>query len=168
MRIDLKKLSGVYGSKIPFAGQADLSAEAVYGEYPFQQPVRYEGEIVNHLGVLKLTAGVQAVYSTHCARCLKPLDVPLEAQVETVLSREGEEEDEVFLLTEDAVEVEDVLIPELLLQVRMTYLCKEDCKGLCPVCGADRNVTACTCESKQVDPRLAALAALLGDKKDSN
>ena len=70
MRIDLKKLSGVYGSKIPFAGQADLSAEAVYGEYPFQQPVRYEGEIVNHLGVLKLTAGVQAVYSTHCARCL--------------------------------------------------------------------------------------------------
>lgn len=165
MRIDLKKLSGVYGSKLPFAGEADLSAETLYGERPFQKPVQYEGEIVNHLGVLKLTGTVRAVYSTHCSRCFQPLDVPLEAQVESVLSREELEEDEVFLLTEDAVEVEDVLIPELLLQVRMTYLCKEDCKGLCPVCGADRNVRACTCESRQVDPRLAALAALLGDKK---
>ena len=168
MRIDLKKLSSVYGSKIPFAGQADLSAEELYGERPFRQPVQYEGEIVNHLGVLKLNGTVRTVYATHCSRCFKALEVPLSARVETVLAREGSEEDDVFVLTGDAVEVEDVLIPELLLQVRMTYLCKEDCKGLCPVCGADRNVTACACESRQVDPRLAALAALLGDKKDPN
>lgn len=165
MRIDLKKLSGVYGSKIPFSGEADLSAETMYGEHPFQQPVQYEGEIVNHLGVLKLNGIVQAVYSTHCSRCFKPLDVPLSAQVETVLSREGGEEDDIFPITEDAVEVEDVLMPELLLQVRMTYLCKEDCKGLCPVCGADRNVSSCTCETRQIDPRLAALASLLEKKK---
>lgn len=168
MRIDLKKINSVYGSRIPFRGQADLSGETLYGECPFRQPVQYEGEIVNHLGVLKLSGTVQAVYSTHCARCLKALDVPLTAQVETVLTREGSEEDDVFVLTEDAVEVEDVLIPELLLQVHMTYLCKEDCKGLCPICGADRNVTVCTCETRQVDPRMAALAALLGDKQGSN
>ena len=106
------------------------------------------------------------MYATCCARCLKPLDVPLAAQVETVLSRDGSEEDDVFVLTEDAIEVEDVLIPELLLQVHMTYLCREDCKGLCPVCGADRNVQPCTCENRQVDPRLAALAALLDGKTD--
>ena len=43
----------------------------------------------------------------------------------------------------------------------MTYLCKEDCKGLCPHCGADRNETDCCCEKKQIDPRFAALHALL-------
>ena len=166
MKIDLKKLNGVYGGKIPFSGEADLSGEELYGAYPFRQPVRYEGEIANHLGVLTLSGTIRAVYATCCARCLKPLDVPLAAQVETVLSRDGSEEDDVFVLTEDAIEVEDVLIPELLLQVHMTYLCREDCKGLCPVCGADRNVQPCTCENRQVDPRLAALAALLDGKTD--
>ena len=92
----------------------------------------------------------------------------LTAQVETVLSREGSEEDDVFVIEEDAVEVEDVLVPELLLQVRMTYLCKEDCKGLCPHCGVDRNVQQCSCETRQIDPRLAALAALLDGKKDQD
>lgn len=47
----------------------------------------------------------------------------------------------------------------------MTYLCKEDCKGLCPHCGADRNVTECDCESRQIDPRFAALRALLDNDK---
>ena len=168
MKIDLKKLNGVYGSKIPFSGSVDLSEEELYGAHPSQHPAQYEGEIVNHLGVLTLSGTIKALYSTCCSRCLKPLDVLLTAQVETVLSREGSEEDDVFVIEEDAVEVEDVLVPELLLQVRMTYLCKEDCKGLCPHCGVDRNVTTCSCESKQIDPRFAALAALLDDKKDQD
>lgn len=166
MRIDLKKLTGVYGSNIPFSGSVDLSNEELYGTHPFRHPAEYEGFVVNHLGVLKLVGTMKALYSTCCSRCLQPLDVLLTAQVETVLSREGSEEDDVFLIAEDAVEVEDVLVPELLLQVRMTYLCKEDCAGLCPQCGLDRNQASCACDSRQVDPRLAALAALLGDKKD--
>ena len=91
MKIDLKKLNGVYGSKIPFSGSVDLSGEELYGAHPFQHPAQYEGEIVNHLGVLTLSGTIKALYSTCCSRCLKPLDVLLTAQVETVLSREGSE-----------------------------------------------------------------------------
>lgn len=163
MRIDLKKL--VYGSSIPFSGTVDLSHEQLYGAFPFRHPAQYAGEIVNQLGVLKLSGTIKALYSTCCARCLKPLDVLLTAQADAVLSREGAEEDNVFLLTDDTVEVEDILVPELLLQVNMTYLCRDDCKGLCPVCGGNRNEIACSCEQKQVDPRFAALAALLDSKK---
>lgn len=164
MRIDLKKLNGVYGSKIPFEGQADLSNENIFGEFPFKTPANYHGEIVNHLGVLELSGEISAVLHTHCARCLKPLEEPLSAQVQAVLSRDESEEEDVFQITQDTVEVEDILIPELLLQVQMTYLCREDCKGLCPTCGANRNTNPCNCENKQIDPRLAALASLLGDK----
>ena len=166
MKIDLRKLSSTHGASLPFHGSADLSGEALYGEYPFRAPVTYEGEIENQMGILRLSGVVRAVYATHCARCFAPLEVPLQAQVRVMLSREGGEEDDVFPIEEDELEVEDVLIPELLLQVRMTYLCKEDCKGLCPVCGANRNETECTCQSKQIDPRLAGLAALLKDGKE--
>lgn len=62
------------------------------------------------------------------------------------------------MLTSDSVDPADVLVPALILQVQMTYLCKEDCKGLCPHCGADRNVTDCDCDKKQIDPRFARCA----------
>ncbi len=70
------------------------------------------------------------------------------------------EEETIFLwLTSDSVDPADVLVPALILQVQMTYLCKEDCKGLCPHCGADRNGDRLRCDKKQIDPRFAALRA---------
>lgn len=167
MRIDLTKLIGTYGAEIPFAGQADLTGEELYGAYPFQSPVEYSGKIVNHLGVLRLSGTIKTVLNTCCSRCLKPLDILLTAESDVILSRDAgaEEEEDVFPLEDNTVEVEDILVPELILQVDMTYLCREDCKGLCPVCGCDRNETECSCQTKQIDPRLAALASLL-EKRD--
>ncbi len=163
MKIDLRKLIGVHGDTIPFSGTIDLSKEELYGAYPFQSVVTYAGEIVNHLGVFRLTGQVDTTYHTCCARCLKPLDIPLSASVDVVLSRDAdaEEEEDIFPLENNEIALEDVFIPALILQVDMTYLCREDCKGLCPSCGCDRNESTCSCESKQVDPRMAVLAKLL-------
>lgn len=168
MKIDLKKLIGAYGDELPFSGTADLSAEELYSAQPFQSPVHYEGKIANKLGVLRLIGTVKTIYSTCCSRCLKPLDIMLTAEVDMVLSRDADavEEDDVFPITEESVEVEDIFIPALILQVEMTYLCKDDCKGLCSQCGCNRNETSCSCASKEIDPRLAVLAKLLEKKQD--
>lgn len=170
MRIDLTKLIGADGASFPFEGQVDLTGEELYGAYPFQSPVTYSGTIVNHHDVLRLTGTIKTILNTCCSRCLKPLDILLTAEADVILSRDeaAEEEDDVFPLAENAVEVEDILVPSLLLQVDMTYLCKEDCAGLCPVCGCDRNETACTCQTRQIDPRWAKLAALLDKQNDAD
>ena len=54
------------------------------------------------------------MYSTECARCLKPLDIPLEAEADMILSDdpEAEEEDDLFVLTGDSVDPADVLVPD--------------------------------------------------------
>ena len=159
MKIDLKKLNGA--GSVPFTGSVDLSEEEMYGVHPFQHPVLYEGVIERHLDVLTLRGTIRTTYSTPCARCLTPLDIPISAEVDMILTHDAlSEEDDVFVLTDDFVEVEDVLVPALLLQVEMTYLCKEDCKGLCPICGADRNKTDCGCQTTDIDPRLAVLSSL--------
>ena len=167
MRIDLTKLIGTPGAEIPFEGSVDMTGEEMYGAYLFQSPVTYSGKIINHLDVLRLTGTIKTILNTCCSRCLKPLDILLSAETDVLLSRDAdaEEEDDVFPLEENAIEVEDVLVPSLIMQVDMTYLCKDDCKGLCPVCGCDRNETECSCQTKQIDPRLAALASLL-NKQD--
>ena len=167
MKIELKKLNALQHAVLPFSEVIDLKDEKMYGRNPFQSPVYVEGEGSNESGVLRLKGSIKTVYSTECARCLKPLDIPLEAEADMILSDdpEAEEEDDLFVLTGDSVDPADVLVPALILQVQMTYLCKEDCKGLCPHCGADRNVTECDCESRQIDPRFAALRALLDNDK---
>ncbi|MDY3618487.1 YceD family protein [Agathobaculum sp.] len=168
MKIDLKKLTGAGVAHIPFSDTLDLSGETLYGAQPFQSPVQISGEVTNDLGVLRLRGTIKTIYSTACARCLKPLEILLTAEADTILTDDpdAEEEDDLFVLTTDSVDPADILVPALILQVQMTYLCKEDCKGLCPHCGADRNVVDCGCESKQVDPRFAALRALLDSKGD--
>ena len=165
MKIDLRKLTGAREAAIPFSETLDLREEKLYGAKPFQSPVQISGEVTNESGVLRLRGKIEAVYSTACARCLKPLDIPLTAEADMILSDdpEAEEDEDLFVLTGDSVDPADVLVPALILQVQMTYLCKEDCKGLCPHCGADRNEVECDCDKKQIDPRFAALRALLDD-----
>ncbi len=155
MKIDLRKLTG--NNAIPFEGTVDLRDEG------FLQAA-YSGEVRSHLGVLRLTGTIQAVYSTCCARCLEPLEIPVKAETDTLLTHDenaAETEDEVCLLTGEEIEVEEILVPALLLELEMVYLCRPDCKGLCPVCGVDRNKQDCGCANKKIDPRLAALGSLL-------
>lgn len=164
MKIDLRKLVSAKVESIPFDGTVDMSDETFGGEKPFRQPVKYAGEIMNQTDVLRLRGTVETTLSTCCARCLKPLEIPLSAQIDMILlpdDGEAEEADDIFLYEGDAVDPEDVLIPEMLLGIDMVYLCKEDCKGLCPHCGADRNVSSCDCGEKQIDDRLAVLKTLL-------
>ena len=168
MKIDLKKLTGSYTASVPFSETIDLGEETLYGAKPFQSPVHIKGTVSNESGVLRLKGTIKAIYSTACARCLKPLDVLLTAEADMILSDDpdAEEEDDLFVLTGDSVDPADVLVPALILQVQMTYLCREDCKGICPHCGADRNEVDCDCDKKQIDPRFAALRALLDSDSD--
>lgn len=169
MKIDLKKLSAPQAS-VPFSETIDLREETLYGAKTFQSSVQCSGVVSRESGVLRLKGTIKTIYSTACARCLKPLDILLTAEVDTVLSDDpdAEEEDDLFVLTGDSVDTADVLVPALILQVQMTYLCREDCKGICPHCGADRNEVDCDCESRQVDPRFAALRALLDPEGDGH
>lgn len=164
MKIDLRKLLSAKLESIPFDGSVDLTNEVFGGEKPFRHPVRYSGEIVSQTDVLRLAGTIETTYETSCARCLRPLRVSLFVETDMVLlpaNGEAAEEDDIFLYEGDTVDPEDILIPELLLSIDMVYLCKEDCKGLCPHCGADRNVTQCDCGEKQIDDRLAVLKTLL-------
>lgn len=171
MKIDLQKLINGTVREIPFAGTVDMRGEAFFGEHPFQHPVTYQGAVKSHLDVLRLNGEVETTYVTACARCAKPLEVPIHVPVDMLLMRDGddqEESEDVFLIAGDQVDPEEVLVPALLLEIDMAYLCKPDCNGLCPHCGADRNLTQCECGEKQIDDRFAVLQKLLDRKQNED
>jgi uncharacterized protein len=55
------------------------------------------------------------------------------------------------------IDLDPIIREQLLLALPMSAVCTEDCKGLCPVCGQNLNEKPCGCETRQIDPRLAAL-----------
>jgi len=98
-----------------------------------------------------------------CGRCLKNFQATTEAEILEKFypaDAQGIEKD-AYTYEFDVVDITDALREGLLLVEPISALCKEDCRGLCPVCGIDRNVDSCTCETTTMDPRLAALKQLL-------
>ena len=60
----------------------------------------------------------------------------------------------------DRIDLDEIVREQILLALPTRQLCAEDCKGLCPSCGANLNEKACGCEQQQTDPRWSALEAL--------
>ncbi len=130
-------------------------------ELAVQGSIRCDGRIVNVGGQLLLEAKLRAKVKRTCARCLRDFVVESSCRVQehyypAAAAPRGES---VLTYDSDVLDLTGPLREALLLAEPLRALCKEDCKGLCPKCGADLNVTACDCSRQSTDPRLAALAA---------
>ena len=169
MKLDLKPFAQQSGGVLPFELQVDLSDVEWYGARPFTQPVHVEGRVQDRAGAMELKARLDTVLSLTCDRCAKPFEREKTVEYETLLAFElanGESDDIVLLNGDGELELDGLMREVFLLEMDTKNLCSEDCKGLCPGCGADLNVEPCRCK-KEIDPRLAVLAQLL-EQKDTD
>ncbi|RMD95294.1 MAG: DUF177 domain-containing protein [Calditrichaeota bacterium] len=101
-----------------------------------------------------------------CDRCLEPFSRDLDSDFRVTYSSDPEFvrlDEDIRLIPPDQAEIdisEDVR-ETVLLAIPIKLLCKEDCKGLCPHCGANLNFETCTCPGPQLDPRWEALKKLM-------
>ncbi|UOF89220.1 DUF177 domain-containing protein [Fodinisporobacter ferrooxydans] len=97
----------------------------------------------------------------YCSRCLTPtVQLVAVAVVERFVQdpdKVDEDDDQVHLVS-DAIELDPYLEQAAVLAISYRPLCSDSCQGLCPVCGINKNVQTCTCDTRRVDPRLADLA----------
>ena len=120
---------------------------------------------------IRLRGGFKGSFQVPCARCIEPVEIPLAAEFDLIFRPIGVDADapersitapetEIGYYQGDSLLLEDVLREQVLLSLPVRTLCKPDCKGLCPRCGKNRNLEACTCEVGPQDPRWEALAGL--------
>jgi uncharacterized protein len=150
--------------------QGSLAAE---GLAEILQEHRGGKDIVDDIRVRGTCSGH---FHVACARCLDPVDHPLDVTYDVLFRpigvdnevREhsiGASETEIGYYQEGSLLLEDVLREQVMLSVPARTLCCEDCKGLCPRCGANRNTDPCSCEEAPADPRWSALGELRGRTK---
>ena len=150
--LDLKKLLDGSLTSVEFSialDDCDFIDESVSGS------VSASGVITNHSGLILLSGVVRPSLTAACARCGKEFDynteIPLNAKITDKLA--NEDEDEFVLLVDSALDLDELVRSALILEMPSRFLCDEDCKGLCPKCGADLNVSECSCDTSDRDPR---------------
>ncbi len=128
-------------------------------DLPIAGTVTVTGTISNAGDVLLLEGTVKAVVKRVCGRCLKTFAGDNTAYIlEKFYPASAENiENDAFIYESDIVDMTEPIRESLLLAEPIQALCKIDCQGLCPVCGADKNEGDCGCDTTTVDPRLAAL-----------
>ena len=112
---------------------------------------------------------LRATVPLTCGRCLEPFAARVDAAVDVRLMPRpsgadsvelGADDLDVDFYTNDELDLARLVENETTLALPMKPLCRPDCRGLCAVCGANRNVVACTCAQRPPDPRLVALRDL--------
>lgn len=112
---------------------------------------------------------IDATVPQACGRCVESFPAPVTANVDLTLTprpgdgdnRElGQDDLDVDFYVGGELDLDRLIEAETTLALPMKPLCRTDCRGLCPVCGVNRNVTACQCAERPPDPRLAVLKNL--------
>lgn len=125
-------------------------------------------------GELRLTRASQGLYvegtlrgtlELECARCLAAFDQELAPGIHELYVYPAQRADDpVLAIPESAIlDLRPLLREMMLLEIPTQPICRPDCKGLCPVCGQNRNEQDCEHPQETIDPRLAPLQSLLGD-----
>lgn len=129
----------------------DLTVEYIRG--PLRLSRASEGILVQ----AQLEMGMDA----ECYRCLEPVTTNVTLHIEELFAHASPKAAE-FALGEDAIlDLAPLVRAEALIAAARGCLCRPDCRGLCPQCGTNWNVSTCVCSENAVDPRLVGLRKLL-------
>ena len=158
MFIQLEALFGGGVERLALDYEFDFSAEELGGVFPFTAPVILKGEIRNTAGIVTIDAKADFSMEVTCDRCAEDIrpEFSVEIRHDLVASLNHEDNDDYILIEDMRLDVEQLTLEDIYLALPGKFLCKEDCEGLCPECGANLNEGSCGCK-KAIDPRWEAL-----------
>lgn len=166
MHIDVANIKNSKGAELKFDLYEDFNLlNAHLGELEFKEPVSLKGTISNINGKLLLKGNIKTTLQMYCSCCTKPIIKDIDLPIEEIFATDNSEE-EIWVFSGDIIELNAVIISNIALNIPMKILCKEDCKGLCPICGHDLNESECGCDTTQRDPRFDKLNLLVFDNDE--
>ena len=174
MRIHLADISECDGRIEEYSLPFEMSELLYQGNsYPVKEsaPVQIKVENTgNH--VLKICVEASITVILPCDRCLEDVDraIPVSFSHEYDMKQTAEERirdlDESSYLNGTDLDVDRMVYLELLMNWPQKILCRENCKGLCPICGKNLNYGDCGCEEEPKDPRMAAISDIFSKFKE--
>jgi len=118
------------------------------------------GEIINFSGYILLTAKIVLTSQVVCGRCNCVFNTELSFDIEQKITDnlENSDNDEFILIEDGMFDISEFVESSMLLEMPSRFLCSQECLGLCSKCGCNLNESRCSCDDKEIDPRLAVLS----------
>ena len=141
------------------------------GEAKLKNEVKVKGVLTNHIAQTDIEGTISTETEVECSRCLQAIEQKLEFRLKAAFvteekytqAKEAElnaEDLDVSMFDGQKIDLTELVREQILLNLPEQVFCKEDCKGLCEKCGANRNLIDCKCIEKEIDPRWSALKNL--------
>ncbi|MHB0913691.1 MAG: YceD family protein [Armatimonadota bacterium] len=159
--------------------QADVEVEEPCPEdLGCTAPARGKLHLANAGSLLIMTGKLETEMKFECGRCLIDFTMPVSMQIEEEFRLEKigdmmrvlpleEEEEAADLLSENTLDVHELVRQNILVEMPIQPLCRPECRGLCPTCGENLNVRQCQCAPADLESPFAALADLLDEDEES-
>jgi uncharacterized protein len=132
----------------------------------FRKPVHANFHLTRVRSGILMDGNIETTVELTCVRCLKRFEQQIEAEIHEAYSLPGMEEnfegyDDIYPIeSQTDIDIEPALHSNIVVNIPTNPICSSDCKGICPICGADLNETSCNCSEEKIDPRLEILKKL--------
>ena len=173
MQIHLSDITDSEGKIIQFSSEVELDKISFQmGEFPILDRSPVELRIANTGNkVLELTGKGSLTVGIPCDRCLEevPTDIHFlidkDIKLEDSVVHDEDVEDNDYLIGFN-LDIDRLIYGEILVNWPMKVLCRDDCKGICKVCGMNLNKGECNCQRTELDPRMAAIQDVFNKFKE--
>ena len=173
MIIDISKVVKSINKEVSEEVSIELTSfESRLGEFPILQKSPVVLRIQNQENkTLFITGSVDITVGIPCGRCLEEVpthicfDIDKKLDIEDSVLVDDEMEENDYLIGFE-LDVDKLVYAEILVNWPMKVLCKEDCEGICKVCGANLNKGDCGCQRTELDPRMAAIQDIFSKFKE--
>ena len=173
MLIDISEIVSCENKEITKEVSIELNSFiSKLGEFPITKKAPIDIRIANRENKRLLIQGdIDLTVSIPCSRCLEDVPTDIHFSVDKELELNGSEvNDEEMEVTDYLIglnlDIDKLIYGEILVNWPMKVLCKEDCKGLCKVCGMNLNKGNCDCQRTELDPRMAAIQDVFNKFKE--
>ncbi len=168
MLVDVSRAVKDPGQSYPFEATADIEPLTVLDDPVGFTLVRLKGQMIGAGEAVRVAASVEADVESRCALCLAPVHRHLKAEIDALFARQPDPDDpDQYPMDGYKIDVNDMAREALLLELPMRFVCSESCKGICPICGANRNIAPCTCqEGGERQNPFSALSKLLTEDEE--
>ena len=173
MLIDISEIVSCENKEITKEVSIELNSFiSKLGEFPITKKAPIDIRIANRESKRLLIQGdVDLTVSIPCSRCLEDVPTDIHFSVDKELELNGSEvNDEEMEVTDYLIglnlDIDKLIYGEILVNWPMKVLCKEDCKGICKVCGMNLNKGNCDCQRTELDPRMAAIQDVFNKFKE--
>lgn len=157
--LELEPVFNNEGAEQSFEYLCDMSDYNYNGGYPFENPVKVEGIVLNSTDIVTVKAKACFTLCLSCDRCagefVRDFTVPVEHTLVTHV--EDETNDELIVIDSYRYDIDPLVKEDIILSLPTKVLCKDGCLGICAQCGKNLNAGPCECK-KATDPRWDALS----------